>query len=259
MSVLGEVFHNLCTVLTEDPVVQLPEYKGVFALDCRSDMFKRIIANGEYESELALQCLSQVDPARDAIDVGANAGLYTVLLAKTLRKGRVLAVEPVPNAAARLRRNISLNHVLDKVIVFEGAASDRTGSAQVKTIEGREDYSTMGEMAHPAVTAERYRTLDVRTSTIDDLVRGNSLDPGFIKVDVEGCEHLVFLGAGEVLKKHRPVVLSELSDYLLRKNGSSAREVIALIANHGYQVIDPLDPPTPPGEKEFGDILCIPR
>jgi hypothetical protein len=76
---------------------------------------------------------------------------------------------------------------------------------------------------------------------------------------VEGAENLVFAGANELLSKKRPVILSEMCDFLLKKNGSSAKETIDLIKKHEYDVINPIDPAIEPGSQDFGDVLCFPK
>ena len=69
----------------------------------------------------------------------------------------------------------------------------------------------------------------------------------------------MFDGARNVLEKNRPVILSELSDCLLKQNGSSSTDVIRMIKEYDYDVVDPLDPDVPPSNEDFGDILCVPR
>src|SRR5262245_51571578 len=66
--------------LAEDPVVHIDEFQGVFELDRRSHLFARIVSEGTYEPELAHACFANLDPSRDAIDIGANAGFYTNLM-----------------------------------------------------------------------------------------------------------------------------------------------------------------------------------
>lgn len=254
-----EIFGNLRDMLADDPILKIPQFKGVFAIDPRSDALKRIVVEKQYEPCLVQRCIGLIDRNRDMMDIGANIGFYSVLFAKELSSGKVLSVEPVANALVRLRRNISLNNVVERVIVFDGAASDRVGEMQIKTVEGKEEYSSLGEMVHPGVVDEKFRIQTTKTSTIDDLVDTYSLDPGFIKIDVEGAEHLVLRGAQKVLQKQRPIILSELSNYMLLRNGSSAKDVMKFIRNYNYEIIDPVDPQAVPGEKDFGDILCIPR
>lgn len=259
-SVSGEtVYSNLCALLCEDPVVRVDEFQGVFQIGARSDVFRRLITEGIYEPELVELCLSYMDRDRDVVDIGANIGFFTVLFSKGLRRGRVLAVEPTSSALSRLRNNIERNEVHDSVVIYEGVVTDSEGNRDIKIVSGKEEYSSVGEMSHPSIIGEEYIINTVPSSTLDKLVSQYSLNPGLIKIDVEGMEHLVLKGADSVLNNNRPIIISELSNSLLRKNGSSSRSVVAQLEQHGYKVIDPMDPSVTPGYKEYGDILCLPR
>jgi FkbM family methyltransferase len=255
-----KIARNISELIEDDPIMQVSEFQGKFLVNKRSDLFFRLITEYNYEPELAWLCNKYIDTGRDAIDIGANIGFYTVLFAKCLDNGRrVLSIEPVRNALQFLYRNIELNGVISKVDVFEGAASNINGLAKIKTIKGKEEYSCLGSMKHPSVIGEIYEKEDVVTTTIDKLVIEKSLDPGFIKIDVEGAEYNVLKGTSWVLKEYRPIILSELSDFLLKENGSSAKEVIDFIRNHEYDIYDPLSSSTDVGWKKFGDIICFPK
>jgi len=256
-----EVYQNLCDLLIEDPVISIDEFRGSFAVDCRSDLFKRLLLTKQYEPELIKYCLKFLDKKRDAIDVGANVGFYTVLFAKKLNGKKVLSIEPTVNALQHLYRNIKLNNIESNVIVFEGAASNRNRIAEIRTIDGKEEYSTLGEWKHPSISKERYTLQKVKLKTVDELVAQYSLDPGFMKVDVEGMEHFVFEGSKRILENNRPVILSELSDYLLKENGSSSKEIINLIKSYEYDVYG-LNPQITSNlllVDDFNNILCIPK
>jgi FkbM family methyltransferase len=254
-----ELFDNLTRLLREDPVVALREFRGEFAIGGRSALLRQIMESGEYESALARICASHATPDRDAIDVGANIGFYTVLMAKCLTERRVLAIEPTPGALQRLHRNLRINGVQDRAIVYEGAVGDRQDSVTINTIAGREEFSSLGEMVHPSIAGARTERIEVPCRTIDDLTAELGLDPGFIKIDVEGMEHVVLAGMHQVLERRRPVILSELSDPLLKRNGSSAAAVIDMLRRFDYRVLDPLYPRLPAGRRPFGDILCVPN
>lgn len=250
---------RLASMLVEDPVLRVAEFDGVFALAPRSHIFRRLVTSGYYEPELTARCRALLDRNRDAVDIGANIGFHSVLFSKHLDRGRVLAVEPTRNALVRLKRNLAMNEAGGKVTIFEGVASDRPGQIEIKTISGLEEYSTIGAMGHPSVGNAEVTTQTVEARPLDELVFEHKLDVGFIKVDVEGAEHLVFKGAQKTLSTCRPVVLSELSDTLLRKNGSSAKAVVEMFEELDYVVTDPHRPGIKPGSVEFGDILCVPR
>ena len=249
---------NLAALLVCDPVIRIEEFNGIFRVDPRSDLFRRLIVEGVYEPTLVHALVKYLDPCRDFIDVGANVGFYTVLLAQLLPKAKVLAVEPTNKAYERLVDNVRMNRVEGNVILFKGVVSDAVGAREIKVVPGREEYSSLGEMCHPKIAQAEFVVEQVLSSTIDKLVDTYGLNPGLLKVDVEGYEHYVFQGAKATLASKRPVVLSELSDPLLRKNGSSSQEVVRFITSLNYKIYDPLAPGVSPSARAFGDIICVP-
>lgn len=257
-AIKNEVLDNLGQLLTDDSVVTLPQFRGSFTMGSQSQLFRDIVKTRDYEPQLAWVFTNHLPADRDVIDIGANIGLYTVLFAKMPGDRRVLSIEPTPNALVRLRKNILLNDVQEKVIIYGGVASDHSGDAEIKTVAGQEEYSTMGSLTHPHIAGAHHEIIQVSSATIDGLTAEHHLNPGFIKMDVEGMEHIVLKGMTEVLKHQRPVILSELSDPLLRKNGSSSLEVVKFIEDYGYLVTDPVNKNLRPGKRIYGDILCVP-
>lgn len=255
-----QVYENLCNILTEDPKIYVDEFDGHFFIDKRSDLFKRLVLHGFYEPELVNYCRQYIDPLRDAIDIGSNIGFYSVLFSKKISKNnRVLSIEPTYNAFERLKKNLELNNCVPGIILYQGVASDRIGEAEIKTIIGREEYSSMGGMNHPEIFGDSYTSYQVPSSTLDALVAENNLNPGFLKIDVEGCENLVFKGGLNTIKTYKPVILAEVSDLLLTKNASSAKEIINMITGLGYEAIDPSSPQRKVSDSHIGDILFIPK
>jgi FkbM family methyltransferase len=253
------VFEGFTSALIEDPIIRVSNIPGKFAVDSRSSLFRRTIIARDYEPEL-VECVSRyVDKKRDAIDVGANVGFFTVLLATNIQNGVVLAIEPTPGALKRLKINLVMNGYDRRTIVFEGVVSNMVGTKEILSAQGKEEYSTLGSVYHPLAGSGPWEMSVVLSSTIDELCSYHRLDPGFIKIDVEGAEHLVLEGAKRVLRQNRPVILSELNNYLLTNNGSSALQVVDFLRKYDYEVIDPIHPSVPPGRKECGDILCLPR
>jgi FkbM family methyltransferase len=254
-----ELYEHLCDLLVGDPVVKVDEFQGVFTIDCRSALFQRLFIYKEYEPVLVDLVLKYLDNDRDVIDIGANLGFYTVLFAQKLNKTKVLAIEPELNSLQRLYKNIQLNNVTDKTIVFAGAVSDYNGRGEIKTLNGREEYSTMGHWKHPSIKNEKFDVYETEVTTVDNLVSKYSLEPGFIKIDVEGLEYSVLRGAKTTLENNRPIILSELSDYLLKQNGSSSIEVINFLELLNYTVVNAEAPEIRSEIKEFTNILCIPK
>ena len=251
---------NMKRLIVNDPVLNVPSFGGVFQVPVASHLFARLVETGEYEPEAIRILKEHVSPNRDAIDVGANIGFFTCLLATSLNSGRVLAAEPTPGAHKRLVANVARNDLSQKVIVFNGALADKPGILEIEFIEDREEFSSLGGISHYSVRNDQNRTrIPVNVSTIDQLVLENGLNPGLIKIDVEGAEGLVLRGAAETLKKFRPVVFAEFSRELLAAKGFKAETVVAELQALGYTVTDPFHSSYPAGSRAFGDILAVPN
>lgn len=253
------MLERLSKLLCEDPVISVAEFDGKFSLAAGSHLFRRIVRDGQYEPALTERCRELLDRNRDVVDVGANVGFHTVMFSKAVAGRRVLAVEPMPAAVGRLRKNIERNGVTSKVVVFEGVVSNAEGTVTINSVPGLEEYSSLGVMAHPSIAGMSIETRQVTARTLDQLIEEHGLDCGFLKIDVEGVEHLVLEGGQRTLLQHRPVILAELSDPLLRRNGSSAKMIVNMLQSLRYEVTDPVYPYVPAGTRDFSEILCVPR
>ncbi|MFC1961613.1 FkbM family methyltransferase [Chloroflexota bacterium] len=219
-------------------VVAIPDFQGLFEIDFRSHILKCALMNKQFEPELVELVRTYVDAEKDALDIGANIGLYAVLFSKIIHKSnRVLAIEPAPLALEYLRRNIHRNGCTQSVIIFEGIATDATGIFRMNVIPGMEEYSSVGEIVHPSVHNKSSEIIEVRGDTIDNLVNAFNLRPGFIKIDVEGAEYLVLNGAIETIQRYHPVILSELSDKMLLSCGANSEMVMRLVQNNDYRIM----------------------
>lgn len=253
-----DVVHHLKSLLVEDPMLHVACFLGDFYIAPSSELFRRLAMTGTYESELAKACTEYVDPAFDAIDVGANIGFYTILLAKLVKGNRVLAIEPTRNALTRLKKNVAANLDDHSVVIFEGAVSNKNGTSQINFVEGSEEYSSLGVLLHEAIADKPMLKSSVSTRTIDDLVAQFRLRPGFIKIDVEGMEYAVLEGAKQTLSEFRPIILAEVSDGLLKANNASAASLLNLVKSAGYVTIDPDNSSLPSGSIPLRNVLCVP-
>jgi FkbM family methyltransferase len=221
-------------------IVGMPDFLGSFEIDCHSDVLRCIMIHGGYEPDLVRTVKGRIDPGRDAIDVGANVGLFTVLMCGLLSASRrVLAIEPTPGALQYLHKNLHRNHCAANTIVFEGAATRMPGELTINVIPGMEEYSSIAELVHPAVKGRPMERIRVAGDTIDDLVERLALRPGIIKIDTEGAEFDVLSGASKTMARHRPVIVCECwPDSLAIAAGGNPGAVTHLLRRHGYDVLD---------------------
>jgi len=250
------ILDRLAERVVGDIHLSAPEFSGEFSLPATSDLFKRLIASGQYEDEIRGLFLSAVQPDRDVIDVGANVGFFTVLAGSRLCRGRVLAIEPGKAAFVRLQGNVERNRVQERVIIFKGMAGSENGEAVLHVVPGKEEYSSSRPIVHASAQGHSVVPEAVPVRTLDDLVNEHGLSPSIIKVDVEGAEADVFEGAREVLRRHRPKIVCEFSRTLL---GARAERVLQILEECDYRVVDAAFPDVPPGRRDPCDIWCEPR
>jgi FkbM family methyltransferase len=158
---------------------------------------------GVYESHFQTALYKQLKPSMVFYDIGANVGFYSLFASQVLPQGTIYSFEPVPRNIAYLRRHLALNGV-QNVHVLEIALSEQDGHA---TFEECQDHAS-GHLG-PG-------TLQVRTRSIDSLLQWQEIPPPHcVKIDVEGEEVKVLLGARVCLSQRKPIVfLATHSDQL---------------------------------------------
>jgi FkbM family methyltransferase len=159
---------------------------------------------GAHEPVIAEWLHQFVRPGMTVVDVGANVGFYTLMLARLVgESGKVIAVEADPETCKLLRKNVEENF-FRWVDVVSGAAHDTCGRVQIGRATASSGYSGLYYW-DPA------EWIEVSAFTVDSLV-----DPlgvkrvEVVKIDVEGAEAGVLRGMRRLLSEDRPLILLEL-------------------------------------------------
>jgi FkbM family methyltransferase len=144
------------------------------------------------------------------VDVGANAGIFTVASARLVgRAGRVVAIEPNPAVLGRLRRNVRQNGFDDTVVVLPLAIGRNDGRGLVLDESGN---STVARVHVLAIGDLVPREAVAVTSLDEALARVGAVTVHLLKVDVEGLERSVLEGASAALARCRRAVVEVGSD-----------------------------------------------
>jgi FkbM family methyltransferase len=165
------------------------------------------------------------DPNRLSIDVGANLGGYTWLLARHSR--RCHAFEPNP----RLYRLLRFAFMFDRrVVVHRVALSDVSGTTRLQIpLNAGVPIDGLATIDAASLRPELQTTaVEVQTRRLDDF---DLTDIGFIKVDVEGHELAVLKGAQEILRRDKPSLLVEVDT---RQRPDAVATIAAFLKALGY-------------------------
>lgn len=155
------------------------------------------------------------------IDVGAHCGSFSIPYERFFE--RVLSIEPLPDNSRVLTRNIELNHLSEKIQVFDVAAGALDTTATL--------FVCRDELSSLVPSRAGSKPAGVRIRPVDDMLSEAGVSPAavrLLKADVEGAELQVLSGARRLLDAASPTVVLEAN------TESSARALEQFMRGVGY-------------------------
>lgn len=195
-------------------------------VDTTDDIGRAIWRLGLYDLAVSETLWRLLDPGALALDVGANIGYMTSLMAwRAGPRGQVLAFEPHPEIFHSLTENVELAAPHPSVARVEPhrlAVSDRIGHAYLAC--GDQFAKNRGT----AQLSARESDLRVATTTLDEVLGGRTAS--MVKVDVERAELLVLRGAFESLREGR------IRSLIYEGHPSESWRLADLLRAHRYRI-----------------------
>lgn len=197
-----------------------------------------------------------VMPGMIVLDIGANIGAHTVYFSqKVTNQGAVLAFEPQRIVFQALCANMAINSIVN-THCFHAAVGSTTGDIIVPPLDYHREFNYGGLSLGQFQQGERVQVL-----TLDGLGLSQC---HFVKIDVEGMEQEVLLGAKTMIKNCRPIIYAE------NDRAEKSAGLIRLFFELGYKLYWHLPPLYNPDNyfknpsNIFGNIvsvnmLCIPE
>ncbi len=171
------------------------------------------------------------------VDVGANAGLMVLAASRWVGvEGRIYAFEPSTREYSRLTDTIARNRLTQTTAVHTALGSC-VRSAVLRVADATHGgLNTLGDsFAYAGVGTETMEPVEVQT--LDAFVDTHRVPRiAAIKIDVEGSETDVLLGARRVLQRDRPALIIEVLGRALEATGSSTRQLEQLLLDQGYSL-----------------------
>lgn len=177
-----------------------------------------------------------------ALDIGANIGTlaYPMLEAGA----RVICFEANPEACRCLEYNLTV-FPPSQYTIFNLGVGDEGGHAFI-----RKDKNAGASWVACTPGAD---SAPISIVAIDDC----NYDPGLIKMDIEGMEHHALLGAEKTIERCRPVLVLEINDGALARQGRDPGYIFSFLM-HRYYSMRILQPDCMVGDPQY-DIVCYPR
>ena len=156
------------------------------------------------------------------------------------RNGRVVAFEPSPVLFDILQYHQRQNR-LRQMTVVRSAISERDAPREKlyllnKGFSSRNSL-TIGATGLPFLDADEKSAVAVATMKLDSFCEAKGIVPDVIKIDVEGAEGMVLRGAGDVLRKFRPVLVISTHPYWLPA-GETIEQLFDFLRRYGYETRD---------------------
>jgi FkbM family methyltransferase len=165
-----------------------------------------------------------------AIDVGSNKGSYLWSLSKEVPLGRVIAFEPQPILAKYLV-NACIKTNLKNVLVENYGVSSKSGVFSL-AIPGKNLTSPGASFEKAVFERENCKFIKIKTITLDNYFKSEKKHIGALKIDVEGHEMSVLIGAKKIINLHKPIILCESEQRHLTKG--KVKDVLNFIEALGY-------------------------
>jgi FkbM family methyltransferase len=153
-----------------------------------------------------LEWIDSFDGNSDIIfwDIGANIGLYSIYAALKFKNIEVVSFEPSTSNLRVLSRNISLNKLENKIKITQFPLTNKENKYLIMKegdfIEGGA-LNSFGESSNfEGNSFNVQNNYQVYGTTINFLLKNNILNiPDYIKIDVDGIEHLILEGGDNFL------------------------------------------------------------
>lgn len=186
-------------------------------------MYDKSAAFYRYEEELKAELLQYLKRGGVFFDVGGNIGLISFFVKKFYPDSPIVIFEPGHIAGKCLKKTIEVNNVENITLVTKGV-SDKSGVAEFFI----DPKSTGGSsLVRKHVDKAKNNIERIELISLDDYVTETNVIPSLVKVDVEGAENLVILGARDLIKNHSPNFIIECECIKLLENLAQWKEVFA--------------------------------
>lgn len=202
----------------------------------RSEYFLHYYHRGEYEPETVQLFRNYLRAGDGVVDVGSNAGLFTLLSASLVGPtGWVVAVEPDPRSIELLSANVRARR-LTNVTVWPVALGEAQGRGALHQAADSM-YSTMVSGDEDVVAAG---TVAVECRSFADVCGARPAGAiRMVKIDAEGSELGILRGARQYLQGVRDdcLIVCEFNPGFSGGDGRGLRELAAELEAGGFRLL----------------------
>jgi FkbM family methyltransferase len=199
-----------------------------------SFLFRKVCEKGTWEPEVTAWLCRAAKPNKLFIDVGANIGLTSIPVLRNVLESRVLSFEPSPNSLPYLQRTWRTSKFHDRWEIVPKAASNTIGSIQFHVGDPRN--AAWDGLRDTMLDGGRH-AIEIPQTTVDlEWERLGRPAVSCIKIDVEGAETKVLIGAEQLVRQERPYIILEWARVNLAPYGTDPGFLLQYARTHAYDV-----------------------
>ncbi|MBW4426651.1 MAG: FkbM family methyltransferase [Nostoc desertorum CM1-VF14] len=168
-----------------------------------------------------------LDSSSICVDVGCHHGIILGIMVKSSSQGRFFAFEPLPISYKYLVKQFDLPNVE----IYNMALSDTKGTAKFNYVVNSPAYSSL-QKGQYITSDKKIIEINVETDLLDNILN-NKLDSNqkvsLIKIDVEGAELQVLVGAKNTIKRDKPIIIFEFGSVAAEYYGTKPDDIYNLL------------------------------
>lgn len=181
-----------------------------------------IVLRDDYRiKDIASEC-------RVVFDIGASIGDFSIYTAFLNKRAKIFAYEPDPENFKQLSRNMKLNDLSSRMMVFQEACAEKSGYKKL--------YQSLHQGGHSLVKKTKGKFINVHSQSLKEIFVKNKIKTcDLLKLDVEGAEY-------EILYSLGPAILGKIKcntmEYhnINKENDQDGKSLKKYLKGHGFSV-----------------------
>lgn len=174
------------------------------------------------------------------MDIGSNVGIYSIYNCIINKNSSVLSIEPSMQNLSILSRNINLNNFQERINILPiGLTNKKKGfflMQETSLYEGGalNSFGEKFDFEGKDITKKIMNSYSTFGMSLDELIKDFNIDiPKYVKIDVDGIEHLILDGATGLLTNNKlKSVLVEINENFIEQT----QNVNDIMKNNGFKL-----------------------
>jgi len=224
-----------------DAIAYLKKYDFSMVLNLDDHAISRpILVKGQYEQNVTKVFLQYLKPDIRFLDIGANLGYYSLLVASQCPEAKIYSFEPDRQNFHLFTTSIIYNQFQHLISPYRLAVSNQDKTIVLSNLGNQGNYgarftANTEEDLRPHVHGKNPYYEEIVAVSLDEFLPEIQLD--VVKIDIEGHEPFAIQGMIKLLQKNRPVIFAEFAPSNLRLLGKIAPDkFLELFTNLDYTI-----------------------